>query len=307
MSGMDEARPAGAEVGAGPRQGWRDAFPVRVASRVLRDFSRDEVMTLSAALAFYTLLSFAPLLVLLVWASAAIAPGTQEVMLGEIGRLVGGDAQEAAEVVVASARSRPELGSIAGCIAIATALVGATTVFAQLQASLNRIWNVEARPANAIQGWLRRRVLSVGVILSAVFVLLVSLFVSSALGLFLESSGLVWDAFNQAITAAVFVGLFMLLFRYLPDVHMPWRHAAFGGLVTGLLFAAGKALIGIYLAHGNVGGAYGAAGSLVVLLVWVYYSGTVFFFGAELVKGWLAERGERIVPSPHAQWREAHR
>lgn len=287
--------------------GWRNAFPLRVAKRVLHDFGEDEVMTLAAALAFYTLLSFAPLLVLLVWASSTIAPGTQEALLGEIGRLVGSDAREAAQVVVDSAKSRPELGSIAGYVAIATAVIGATTVFAQLQTSLNRIWNVEARPTNAIWGWLRRRVLSMGVILSVVFVLVVSLFVSSALGLILESSGLAWDALNQAITAAVFVGLFMVLFRYLPDVHMPWRHAAFGGLVTGILFSAGKTLIGVYLAHGNVGGAYGAAGSLVVLLVWVYYSGTVFFFGAELVKGWLAERGERIVPSPHAQVCEPRR
>ncbi|MBN8726925.1 MAG: YihY/virulence factor BrkB family protein [Xanthomonadales bacterium] len=307
MDECQEEGSAGKAAETEPERGWRTLFPARVALRVLHDFGQDEVMTLAAALAFYTLLSFAPLLVLLVWASSSIAPGTQDVMLGEIGRLAGDDAREAAKVVVDSAKSRPELGSIAGYVAIATALVGATTVFAQLQTSLNRIWNVEAHPTNAIWGWLRRRVLSMGVILSAVFVLLVSLFVSSALGLFLESSGLVWDALNQVITAAVFVGLFMVLFRYLPDVHMPWRHAAFGGLVTGILFAAGKALIGVYLAHGNVGGAYGAAGSLVVLLVWVYYSGTVFFFGAELVKGWLAERGERIVPSPHAQVCEPRR
>lgn len=281
--------------------GWRGAFPVRVALRVLREFGQDGVLTLSAALAFYTLLSFAPLLVLGVWLSSSLAPGAEAVMLAQIGELAGDDARIAAETVIGSARSRPELGSIAGLVATGTALVGATTVFAQLQASLNRIWKVEARPSNALWGWLRRRVLSMGVILAAVFVLLVSLAISSALGLVLQRSGLVWDVLNQAITAGVFVGLFMVLFRYLPDVHMPWRHAAFGGLVTGLLFAAGKAVISLYLSRGNVGGAYGAAGSLVVLLVWVYYSAAVFFFGAELVKAWLAERGERIVPAAHAE------
>jgi len=279
----------------------RESFPVRVALRLGKEFAEDEIMTLAASLAFYTLLSFAPLLVLLVWASSSIAPGTQELMLGEIARLAGNEARDAAQTVVESAKSRPELGSIAGLVAIGTALVGATTVFAQLQAALNRIWGVKARPTNALWGWLRRRVLSMGVILAVVFVLLVSLLVSSALGLVLASSGLVWDALNQAITACVFIGLFTLLFRYLPDVHMPWRHAVFGGFITGLLFAAGKALIGIYLAHGNVGGAYGAAGSLAVLLVWVYYSGIVFFLGAELVQAWLCERGERLVPAPHAE------
>jgi membrane protein len=138
------------------------------------------------------------------------------------------------------------------------------------------------------------------VIGAIVFVLIVSLLISAALGIFLTNSGPIWDVLNQLITTLVFAGLFTLLFRYLPDAHLPWRRAAWGGLLTAILFGIGKWLIGLYLAQGNVGGAYGAAGSLVVLLVWVYYSSAVFFFSAELVQAWINENGERIQPAAHA-------
>ncbi len=275
--------------------------PLKLARRVASDFLADDVLTLSAALAFYTLLSFAPLLVLGVWASSSLAPGAQDAMLGQIQSLAGDDARLAAQAVVDSANKRPSLGSIAGIVGIVTSLVGATTVFAQLQASLNHIWGIKAKPTNAIWGWLRRRVLSMGVILAIAFVLAASLLLSTALGAVLTRTGPLWDIVNQAVTAVVFGVLFALLFRYLPDARLRWRHAVLGGVVTAILFAIGKWLIGFYLARGDVGGAYGAAGSLVVLLVWVYYSGAIFFFGAELVQAWLALTGEWIEPAAHAE------
>lgn len=260
----------------------------------------DEVMSLSAALSFYTLLSFAPLMVLGVWASAQLGQGAQDAMLAQIGALAGSDARTAAQVVVDSANSHPSLGSIAGLVGIGMALIGATTVFAQLQTSLNRIWSIEARPGNAIWTWLHRRVLSMGVIASIGFVLIVSLLVSSAMGVLLKNTGPVWDVLNQVITAGVFAALFGVLFRYLPDARLAWKRALYGGLVTAVLFALGKWVIGFYLSRGNVGGAYGAAGSLVVLLVWVYYSSAIFFFGAEVVQAYVEESGERIQPAEHA-------
>lgn len=268
--------------------------------QAVSSFIADDALTLCAALSFYTLLSFAPLLVLAVWASGSLAPGAQDAMLDQLGALAGDGARLTAQAVVESANERPELGSIAGLAGIATSLLGATTVFAQLQSSLNTIWGIEARPHNAVWGWLRRRVLSVGVIAAVGFVLIVSLLVSSALGLLLTRSGPFWDIANQAISAVVFAGLFALLFRYLPDARLGWRHAAWGGLVTAILFGIGKWLIGLYLARGDVGGAYGAAGSLVVLLVWVYYSAAIFFFGAELVKAWVGAQGGKIPPAEHA-------
>lgn len=267
------------------------------AGRLLDKFIADDVLTLSAALSFYTLLSFAPLMVLAVWGASVIGPGAQDAMLGQISALAGSNAGLAAQAVIDSANKHPSLGSMAGIIGIVISLVGATTVFAQLQSSLNRIWGITAQPANAIFSWLRQRVLSLGVIAAIVFVLMVSLLASSALGLLLTRNGAWWDVINQIISTIVFAALFALLFRYLPDARLPWRRAAWGGSITAVLFAIGKWLIGFYLARGDVGGAYGAAGSLVVLLVWVYYSSAIFFIGAESVQVWLQGRGETIEPT----------
>lgn len=272
----------------------------QVVIRAVKSFVADDALTLCAALSFYTLLSFAPLLVLAVWASGSMAPGAQEAMLDQFGALAGNDARLAAQAVVDSASERPALGSLAGLLGIGTSLVGATTVFAQLQSSLNTLWGIKAKPHNAVWGWLRRRVLSIGVIAAIGFVLMVSLLVSSVLGLLLTRTGPVWDVLNQAISVVVFAGLFALLFRYLPDARLAWRPAAWGGLVTAILFGIGKWVIGLYLARGEVGGAYGAAGSVVVLLVWVYYSSAIFFFGAELVQAWLVAHGGSVAPAAHA-------
>lgn len=274
--------------------------PFKLLRRAVGNFLADDAMSLSAALSFYTLLSFAPLMVLGVWASSMLGHGLQEMMLGEVGALAGQDAREVAQAVVNSANARPSIGSIAGITSIVVSLIGATTVFAQLQTSLNRIWGIEARPGNAIWGWLRQRVLSIGVLGAIVFVLIVSLLISSGLGALLTHSGPIWDALNQLISMAVFAGLFALLFRYLPDARLQWRRAVWGGVVTAILFTLGKWVIGFYLARGNVGGAYGAVGSVVVLLVWVYYSSAIFFFGAEVVQAWFRERGESIQPAAHA-------
>ena len=263
-------------------------------------FLDDDVLTLSASLAFYTLLSFAPLIVLAVLASSAAGVDAQDALLDQIGAVIGPQARDAASAVIASGKSHPSAGSIAGIAGVITALVGATTVFAQLQSSLNLIFGLVAKPTNAILDWLRRRIASAGVILAIAFVLIVSLLISAGLGLVLPRGGLVLDAINQIVSAGVFAGLFSVLFRYLPDARIPWRYAISGGIVTAVLFALGKWGIGIYLASGDVGGAYGAAGSLAVLLVWVYYAGAILFYGAELTKTWMTSNGVAIEPLAHA-------
>lgn len=272
-----------------------------VLKHSIQGFFGDNAMSLAASLAFYTLLSFAPLLVLAVWAGSLVGYDAQQTMLDQITGVAGQGVREAAQAVFASADANPDVGSVAGIIGIVVAVVGATTVFAQLQAALNRIWGIRARPTNAIWGWLRRRVLSIGVIGAVAFVLIVSLLVSSALGLLLTQSGPWWDVINQIISTAVFAFLFALMFRYLPDGRLPWRRVLRGGVVTAVLFAIGKWAIGYYLSSGNVGSAYGAASSLVVMLVWVYYSGAIFFFGAEVVRAWAIESGETIKPEKHAE------
>ena len=285
---------------AAPETPVRRAAPWPVFKSAVAGFFRHNAMNLSASLAFYTLLSFAPLLVLLVWTASWLGYDSQQYIIDQMASLAGHEAGMTVRGIFDSIGERPELGSVAGLVGVAVSLVGATTVFAQLQTGLNRIWGIRAEPRNAIWGWLRQRVLSVGVIAAAAFVLIVSLLISSSLGMILNHHGTWWDALNQVITTAVFAILFALLFRYLPDARMPWHRLLRGGIVTAILFAVGKWLIGYYLSSGEVGSAYGAASSLVVLLVWVYYSGAIFLFGAEVVRAWAVESGEAITPTRHA-------
>lgn len=264
-------------------------------------FARDDVLTLSASLAFYTLLSFAPLIVFGVLLASIAGPASQEAMLEQIGALVGPAGREAAAAVIASGKSHPSAGTFAGFVGLGMLVLGATTVFAQLQSSLNSIFGVVAKPTNAIWGWLRRRILSFGVIFAIAFVFITSLLASALLGLLLPRGSVVLDAANQLASAAVFSVLFGLLFRYLPDARIDWHWAWRGGLVTAILFALGKWGLAAYLARGDVGGAYGAAGSLAVLLVWVYYAGAIVFFGAELTRAWMGYHDNDVVPLAHAE------
>jgi membrane protein len=293
----------GMVIAAATRGHARDGLAARAKATLagsLRRFMADDVLTLAAALAFYTMLSFAPLVVLAIAASSAAGPGAENAVLDQVRAIAGEEARAAAEAVIRSGKMRPELGSVAGVAGILVLIAGATTVFAQLQSSLNLMFDVVAEPSNAIWGWLRRRVLSIGVIFAIGFVLIVSLIISALLGWLLPRGGLAMDAANQIASALVFAVLFGILFRYLPDARIGWRAAFLGGVATALLFALGKWAIGVYVARADVGGAYGAAGSLVVLLVWVYYSAAIFFYGAELTAAALDAWGIAIKPLPHA-------
>ena len=262
--------------------------------QAVADFLADDVLTLSGALTFSTMLSFAPILLLALWAASALGFSAQDSILRQLGELAGDDARLAAQAVIDSVNKRSAAGDAAGIVGILVAVGGATAVFAQLQTSLNDIWRVQYKSSGALWGWIRHRLVSIGLLAAVAFVMVSSLLVSAGLGLLLGSSGWLWDIVNQAITAIVFSLLFAGLFRYLPDARLGWRLALGGGFATAVLFAIGKAVIGLYLAHGSIGGAYGAAGSLVVLLVWVYYSSAIFFFGAELVKGWMTVHGHPL-------------
>lgn len=272
----------------------------QVSKQAATAFVRDDALTLAASLAFYTAFSFAPLIVLSLWIASSIDGSAQDVLLSQLGSLVGPDAQTTARIVIESAEEQPQLGNIAGVLGILVLLVGATTVFAQLQSSLNQIWQLQAGPTNAIWSWLRRRLLSVGILAAIAFVLATSLVITTVLALLLNRTGLLWDIVNQAITLAVFSALFAALFRFLPDARIPWRDTVVGAVMTAVLFVIGKWLIGVYLGHSNVGGAYGPAGSVVVLLIWIYYSAAIFFFGAELVQAYVEHRGRHVEPAAGA-------
>lgn len=195
-----------------------------------------------------------------------------------------------------------------GIIGIATLLVGATTVFAQLQAALNQIWNVKAAPTRgAIWSFIRTRLLSLALVLVLGFLLLVSLVVSAVLTVLHEYlsrvmpvGGAVSQAVNFVVSLSVIAFLVGTIFKVLPDVRIAWRDVWFGAGVTALLFSVGKSVIGLYLGHAGLASSYGAAGSLVVFMVWVYYSSLLMLLGAQITQTYARRRGAAIQPAPYA-------
>ena len=270
---------------------WR---PARLISDAIDGFVDHNDLTLAASISYYTALSLSPLLVLVLWLAASVSPDAQSEILGQIAALIGSDARDAVQAIIGDAARKPSLGSAAGVFGVVLLVVGASAVFSQLQTALNIIWSTQPEVAMAARRvfmtWLRRRLLAIGILAAFTFILIVSLAISMLLALLLPHEGVTWLVFNQLIAVIVFAVLFAALFRYLPDRRLPWRDTLGGALVTSLLFATGKYAIEEYLSHSDIAGSYGPAGSLAVLLVWVYYSATIFLFGAECVRVYVAQR-----------------
>lgn len=263
---------------------------------------------LSAALAFYTILSLAPLLVIVTAIAGAVfdddvaARQLQDQMRG----LVGEAGAEVAKTTIENAK-KPTSGILAAVIGIGTLLFGASGVFGELQGALNTVWRVKPKPGRGIWGTIRTRFLSFGMVLVIGFLLLVSLVVTTALsaaGKYVEGLlpgvPVLLMVANFVLSYAVITVLFALIFKYLPDAKITWRDVWFGALVTAGLFTLGKYLIGLYLAQAAPGSAFGAAGSVVAFVVWVYYSGLIVFFGAELTRVTAEHAGRQIKPDEDA-------
>jgi membrane protein len=276
----------------------------RVVWNVLKDavngFYEDDAMTLAAALAYYTALALAPLVVLMVTASSFIAPDLRVQLTDHIRMLAGPEAGEAVGAIIEAAQEQKELRSLAGMLGLLTLLFSATGILGQLQYALNRIWGVKAKPGQGWSSYVRKRLLSLGLLSGIFFLLIVSLGVDATLSALLGQVKVVWPVLSFFISLGVFVLLFATIYRYLPDVEIAWRDVWVGAALTAILFDLGKTGIGLYLGNSSVGSAYGAAGSLVVLLVWVYYSSLVMFFGAELTQVIAKLMGAPIVPSEYA-------
>lgn len=272
-----------------------------------QNFFDDDALTLAAALAFYSALSLAPLLIILFWMASFLGEKTQQDLVTQIVGLIGEQAGQTIKSIVDNADKRPSLGNLAGVISMGALAFSAAGVFGQLQHALNIIWDVEAKPERGIWSWLQKRMLSVGMVLAIGFLLLVSLTLSALLTTALtyfqarfDGHAWVWLGLNNIIPFFLFTLLFGLLFKYLPDVRIAWADVWAGATTTSLLFVLGKSLIGLYLGKAGVGSAYGAAGSLIALLVWVYYSSLILFFGAEMTQSWAQSRGRSIIADEHA-------
>jgi len=271
-------------------------------------FWNDKAPRLGAALAFYTALSISPLL-LLVIGVAGLVFGQQAArgeLLHQLHGLVGPEGAKAVEEMVAKS-SEPSEGTLATVIGLVTLLVGATGVFAQLQDALNTVWHVEeTAPQQAEQSWLgmvwgvvRDRFLSFSMVLGLGFLLLVSLVLNAALhavqGYLLgPAEGVLMQVANHVFSFLLTFLLFALVFRFLPNATIAWSDVWIGGGLTAVLFVVGKVLIGLYLGNAAVGSAYGAAGSFVVLLLWIYYSTQILLYGAEFTEVYAKRLGSGL-------------
>jgi membrane protein len=282
----------------------------QLARKSVDEFFEDSPFQLAAALSFYTVLSLSPL-VLIVVAAAGLVWGEQPVrseLLNQIRELTGDAGAETVRTVLESTTiSGQSIGSM--ILGIITLLFGATTVFAQLQSSLNQIWDVKTAVKTVTRRGLlwsliRTRLLSLTLVLAVGFLLLVSLVVSAALAAFqaylsraFPGGGTLWQILNFLVSLLVISVLIAMVYRVLPDVRLDWPDVWVGAVTTSLLFGVGKFLIGLYLGRASIGSSYGAAGSLVVFLVWVYYSSLIMFFGAEITFVYAQDRRTRVRPT----------
>jgi membrane protein len=277
------------------------------AKETVLEFLGESPFQLAAALSFYTLLSLSPLLLVVV-SSAGLVWGERSVraqLVSEIRRVAGPAGAETVELVLRHAED-PRRNRLSVLIGVATLLFGATTVFAQLQTSLNHIWNVKAvANRRVLWGLIRTRLLSLALVLAVGFVLLVSLVVSAALaalrGYLMPAGGVLWQGANVLVSLGLVALLFAAMYRILPDVRIGWRYVWLGAVVTAVLFGLGKFLISAYLGQASIGSTYGVAGSLVVFLVWVYYSSLILFLGAEITQVFARRRGAWVTPVEHAE------
>lgn len=278
-----------------------------VTKGAFNEFSEDRVPRLSAALAYYSIFSLGPLLMLIV-GLAGLFFGQESVRQDVRGQLQGMVGPKAAATVESMMMARQQGGSLVSIIVgVAGLLLGASGVFGQLQDALNTIWEVQPKPGRGAWGFIRDRFLSFTMVLGIGFLLLVSMVLSTVLAAFAGTLNRVLPIpeaaihlLNFVVSFGVITLLFALIFKYLPDVKIQWRDVWIGAAGTALLFTIGKFLLSLYLGRQSTASAYGAAGSIVVLLLWFYYAALILFFGAEFTQVYATKRGSQIVPSKNA-------
>ncbi|MGE0159497.1 MAG: YihY/virulence factor BrkB family protein [Gemmatimonadales bacterium] len=284
---------------------------LQVLKRTFQEFVKDDCPTMAASMSYFTAFSLAPLLVLtLLLLGVFIDPSDLQGHLhDQIAALIGNEGARQVDAMVLSADRDAAGGPLPTILGIAALLFGATGAFGALQSALNRAWEVRPDPRHGgLRGFLAKRLLSLGMVGTMAFLLLVSLIVSAALSAFGDRlggmlgglSGAIVQLAQVVVSLAVVTLLFAAIFKILPDARVAWRDVWAGALFTTVLFVAGKFLIGFYLSRADPGSAFGAAGALAVILVWIYYSAMIVFFGAEFTQVWAKAKGRGIEPEEGA-------
>jgi membrane protein len=286
-------------------------FVLGLLKDTFNDWLEDGALRLSAALAYYSIFSIAPLLVICLgivgWVGGMLGPDTiDKYVYGELGHMVGAKSADVIKSMVVSA-SKPGAGKMATIIGFAVLLFGASGVFGQLKDALNTIWEVKTKSGLGIKGFIRQRVLSFGMVLVIGFLLLVSLVLSTLIAGFTKMVATVvpfpwlFAPLGILLSVAVISVLFALIFKVLPDATVEWRHVWVGAIVTAILFEIGKFFLGMYLGREGASSSYGAAGAVVLVLLWVYYGSCIIFFGAEFTQVYAKAMGEEIRPNEFAE------
>jgi membrane protein len=277
----------------------------------VKDFLDDNCTLLAAALSYYTVFSLPPLLILLLMMAGAVwdPQDVQNAIHTQIGGLLGPSGAEGVKTMMQHAEQPEARGVLPTLVGIGALIFGATGAFIQLQSALNRAWEVEPDPAQGgIKNFIVKRVFSFGLILAIAFLLLVSLAMSAALAAFGDALGrmvpgvseVLLQAFSFVLSFGVITLLFAAMFKVMPDAEIAWRDVWVGALFTAFLFVVGKFALGFYLGRSDPGSAYGAAGSLALILVWIYYASMIVLLGAEFTQMWADERGSGLEPEKGA-------
>jgi len=272
-------------------------------------FSDDKGLKLSASLAYYTVFSIGPLLLLLM-SLVSIFFGTQAAegkIFTELNGLIGASAAKQVQEIIQNIQFSGKT-NFALIASIATLIIGATSLFIEIQDSLNMIWKLKAKPKRGWVQFLKNRLLSSSLIISIGFLLIVSLLVNGAVAALMEilSNYFTWiaeillTAINIVITFLVIVVLFAIIFKFLPDAKIQWKHVRTGAVFTAILFMLGRYVIGLYIEHTATASTYGAAGSIIVILVWIYYSSVILYMGAEFTQVYTDAYGGKIEPAEYA-------
>jgi len=273
-------------------------------------FSDDKAPRLGAALAYYTVFAISPLIIIVLFVASLWfnRASVQKELFEQLGGLVGAKGAQTIQSTLAASLPHDQ-GAIASIIAAVTLGLTATGLFIELQSALNTIWGVEAKPGQGIWGFVKTRLLSFAIVLGIGFLLLVSLVLSAALAAMgkyfsalVPGLTVLWTIANAVVSFGVITLLFAMIYKVLPDVRIRWREVWVGSITTALLFTIGKFLLGLYLGRNSTVSAYGAAGSLVLVLLWVFYSGQILFFGAEITQVYACRYGTAFEPKVHAQW-----
>lgn len=281
----------------------------RLFRETFKEWQEDNASRIAAALAYYAVFSISPLLVIAIAIAGTFfgQQTAQDQITEQITALVGEDGVQPVLMALDNI-SQPEIRGVASLISVGVLLLGASGFFAQLQDALNTVWKVKPQPGQGIWIFIRKRVSSFLMVLAIGLLLILSLILSAVVSTlskyqadYLPGWAILWENLDFIVSLGLMTFIFGLMFKYVPDAKIAWKDVFVGSVITALLFLFGKFLLGVYLSKGSLGSAYGAAGSLIVLLAWIYYSAQIILFGAEFTQVYTRIYGSKIRPSKHSQ------